>query len=105
MYQISARDFSQLNHDISTEIEKVLLKLVSDGKIRVIPGETSIKSTSEGEKRKRGRPRKIKTDEKSGQKEKKPRGRPRKVKSDGLKPADGVKRKTRQTEKKGNTRT
>jgi hypothetical protein len=82
-----------LNHDINNEIEKVLLKLVSDGKIRVIPGETSLTSTSDGQKRKRGRPRKIKTDEKTEQTGKRPRGRPRKVKSDATKPVDGMKRK------------
>ena len=37
MYQISPRDFSKLNRSISNEIEKVLLKFVSDGKIKVVP--------------------------------------------------------------------
>ena len=93
MYQISPRDFSKLNRDISNEIEKVLLKFVSDGKIKVIPDEKSLKSATDGEKRKRGRPRKVKTDEKIEQKEKRPRGRPRKVKTDETKIADDTKRK------------
>ena len=93
MYQISPRDFSKLNRDINNEIEKVLLKFVSDGKIKVISDENQSKPAADGEKRKRGRPRKVKTNEKSEQKEKRPRGRPRKVKSDETKPADGSKRK------------
>jgi len=94
MYQISPRDFSKLNRAISNEIEKVLLKFVSDGKIKVIPDEkTSKPSANSGEKRKRGRPRKEKTDKKTEQKEKRPRGRPRKVKTGETKPTDGPKRK------------
>ena len=85
MYQISPRDFSKLNHDINNEIEKVLLKFVSDGKIKVIPDEKTSKPATDDEKRKRGRPRKVKTNEKIEQKEKRPRGRPRKVKSDDTK--------------------
>ena len=54
MYQISPRDFSKLNRAIGDEIEKVLLKFVSDGKIKVIPDEKPIKSTpTMGEKRKK----------------------------------------------------
>ena len=81
MYQISPRDFSNLNREINNEIEKVLLKFVHDGKIKVIPNEKSIKSVAiEGEKRKRGRPRKVKTDEtKSIDEPKRKRGRPKKV--------------------------
>ena len=93
MYQISPRDFSKLNRAISNEIEKVLLKFVSDGKIKVIPDEKPSKPANDGEGRKRGRPRKVKTDEKIEQKEKRPQGRPRKVKNDETKPADGPKRK------------
>jgi hypothetical protein len=89
MYQISPRDFSKLNADINKEIEKVLLKFVADGKIKVIPDGKSLTSTSDGEKRKRGRPRKVKIE----RKEKRPRGRPRKVKTAETKPADGPKRK------------
>jgi hypothetical protein len=79
MFQISLSDFSKLNCDISNEIEKVLLKLVADGKINVIPDDTSIKSGTSGEKRKRGRPRKIKNQEKSAVSPKRKRGRPKKV--------------------------
>jgi hypothetical protein len=93
MYQISPRDFSKLNRAIGDEIEKVLLKFVSDGKIKIIPDEKSLKSTTNGEKRKRGRPRKITTDKKIEQKEKRPRGRPRKIKTADTKPVDGQKRK------------
>jgi len=93
MYQISPRDFSKLNRDINNEIEKVLLKFVSDGKIKVIPDEKPLNSAAAGEKRKRGRPRKVKTNEKIEQKEKRPRGRPRKVKNNETKPVDGSKRK------------
>jgi len=94
MYQISPRDFSKLNRAIGDEIEKVLLKFVSDGKIKVIPDEKPIKSPpADGEKRKKGRPRKITTDKKIEQKEKRPRGRPRKVKTAEAKPVDGQKRK------------
>jgi len=89
MYQISLRDFSQLNSEVKNEIEKVLLKFVADGKIKVIPDGKSLTSTSDGEKRKRGRPRKVKIE----RKEKRPRGRPRKVKTAETKPADGPKRK------------
>jgi AT hook motif len=77
MYQISPRDFRKLNKEISDEIEKVLLKFVSDGKIKVIPDE---KPAVEREKRKRGRPRKIITKEtKIAGKTKGKRGRPKKV--------------------------
>jgi len=93
MYQISPRDFSKLNRDINNEIEKVLLKFVSDGKIKVIPDEKSSKPAADGEKRRSGRPLKIKTNENIEQKEKRPRGRPRKVKTEETKPADGPKRK------------
>jgi hypothetical protein len=93
MYQISPRDFSQLNREINNEIEKVLLKFVSDGKIKIIPGDNSLNSITNGEKRKRGRPRKIKTDEKIEPKEKRPRGRPRKVKTSESNPNDSPKRK------------
>jgi hypothetical protein len=93
MYQISLRDFSQLNSEVKNEIEKVLLKFVADGKIKVIPDKKQSKSSTEGEKRKRGRPRRVKTVDKIEQKENRPRGRPRKVKSDETKPADGPKRK------------
>jgi hypothetical protein len=93
MYQISPRDFSQLNREISNEIEKVLLKFVSDGKIKVIPEGNPTKFVADGEKRKRGRPRKVKTDEKIKPKEKRPRGRPRKVKTSEANPNDGPKRK------------
>ncbi len=93
MYQISPRDFSKLNRAIGNEVEKVLLKFVSDGKIKVIPDEKSSTSVADGEKRKRGRPRKVKTFEKIEQKEKRPRGRPRKVRTDEAKPADAPKRK------------
>jgi|SRR5208283_3153683 len=93
MYQISPRNFSKLNRDISNEIEKVLLKFVSDGKIKVIPDEKSSKPAADGEKRNRGRPRKVKTNEKIEQKEKRPRGRPRKVKTAKTKPTVGSKRK------------
>ena len=74
MYQISPRDFSKLNRAISNEIEKVLLKFVSDGKIKVIPNEKQL--AVEGEKRKRGRPRKVKTDEIKNPSK---RGRPKKI--------------------------
>src|SRR5208337_1569552 len=50
----------------------------SDGKIKVIPDEKPLKPAADGEKRKRGRPRKFKSDD---LKEKRPRGRPRKVKT------------------------
>ena len=94
MYQISPRDFSKLNRAMSNEMEKILLKFVSDGKIKVIPDEKQSKpAAAAGEKRGRGRPRKVKTDEKTVQKEKRPRGRPRKVKTNVTKPADGPKRK------------
>ena len=93
MYQISPHDFSKLNRAISNEMEKVLLKFVSDGKIKVIPDEKLSKPVADGEKRKRGRPRKIQTNEKIEIKEKRPRGRPRKVKSGETKPADGPKHK------------
>jgi len=94
MYQISPRDFSKLNRAISNEIEKVLLKFVSDGKIKVIPDEKQSKPTTEGEKRKRGRPRrKVKIDENPEQKEKRPMGRPRKAKTDESESAHGSKRK------------
>jgi hypothetical protein len=93
MYQISPRDFSKLNSDISNEIEKVLLKFVADGKIKVSSGEKTLKSSTDGEKRKRGRPRKIQNNEKIELKEKRPRGRPRKVKTAETKSADGPKRK------------
>ena len=93
MYQISPRDFSKLNRAISNEIEKILLKFVSDDKIKVIPDEKSSKPAADGEKRKRGRPRKVKANEKIEQKEKRPRGRPRKVKNNKTKPAEGPKRK------------
>jgi hypothetical protein len=94
MYQISPRDFSKLNRAISNEIEKILLKFVSDGKIKIIPDEKTPKhGANGGEKRKRGRPRKVKSDEKIDLKEKRPRGRPRKVKTDEIKTADGPKRK------------
>ena len=93
MYQISPRDFSKLNRAIGNEIEKVLLKFVSDGKIKVIPDEKLSKPAAEGEKRKRGRPRKVKSDEKIDLKEKRPRGRPRKVKTADTKPAENPKRK------------
>jgi len=92
MYQISSRDFSKLNRAISNEIEKVLLKFVSNGKIKVIPDEKKLKSTSDGEKRKRGRPAR-KVNEKIEQIEKRPLGRPRKVKTDETKPEDDLKRK------------
>ena len=79
MYQISPRDFSKLNREISNEIEKVLLKFVSDGKIKVIPDEKILKSTNDSEKRKRGRPRKMKTHEiKPADSSKRKRGRPKK---------------------------
>jgi hypothetical protein len=93
MYQISPRDFSKLNADINNEIEKILLKFVADGKIKVIPDENPLKFSTDGEKRKRGRPRKVKTVEKIEQKEKRPRGRSRKIKTADIKPADGPKRK------------
>ena len=93
MYQISPRDFSKLNQEINNEIEKVLLKFVSDGKIKVISDEKPSKLVTEGEKRERGRPRKVKTNEKIEQKEKRPRGRPRKIKNAGAKSADDPKRK------------
>jgi hypothetical protein len=93
MYQISPRDFSKLNADINNEIEKVLLKFVNDGKIKVISDGKPLKSSNGGEKRKIGRPRKVKAVEKIGQKEKRPRGRPRKIKTADTKPADGPKRK------------
>jgi hypothetical protein len=70
-----------------------LLKFVSDGKIKLIPDEKSSKPAADGEKRKRGRPRKVKINEKIEHKEKRPRGRPRKVKTDEMKTADGPKRK------------
>ena len=92
MYQISPRDFSQLNAEINSEIEKVLLKFVADGKIKVIPDEKSLKSSTDGEKRKRGRPRKINIVEKIVQKEKRPRGRPRKMKTAKSKSAETRKR-------------
>ena len=38
----------------------------SDGKIKVIPDEKPLKPAADGEKRKRGRPRKVKTNEKIG---------------------------------------
>ncbi|MGA9622113.1 MAG: hypothetical protein WBQ58_08610 [Methanoregula sp.] len=78
MFQISLSDFSKLNCDISNEIEKVLLKLVADGKIKVIPDDTPIKSGTSGEKRKRGRPPKIKNQVKSAEGSKRKRGRPKK---------------------------
>jgi hypothetical protein len=84
MYQISPRDFSQLNAEINSEIEKVLLKFVADGKIKVTPDGKQLKSSTEGEKRKRGRPRRITIAKKSEQKEKRPRGRPRKIKTSGF---------------------
>lgn len=93
MYQISPRDFSKLNRAIGNEIEKILLKFVSDGKIKVIPDEKPSKPADDSEKRKRGRPRKVQTNEKIEQKEKRPRGRPRKVKTDETKSVDGSKRK------------
>jgi hypothetical protein len=93
MYQISPRDFSKLNRAIGNEIEKVLLKFVSDGKLKVIPDEKPSKPVADGEKQEKGRPRKIKTNEKIEQKEKRPRGRPCKVKSDDTKSAEGYKRK------------
>jgi hypothetical protein len=93
MYLISLRDFSDLNNAFSNEIEKVLLKFVADGKIKVIPDGKTLKSSSDGEKRKRGRPRKIKNVEKIELTEKRPRGRPRKIKIAETKPADGPKRK------------
>jgi hypothetical protein len=93
MYQISPRDFSKLNADINSEIEKVLLKFVADGKIKVISDGKPLKSSTDGKKRKRGRPRKIKTNEKIEQTGKRPRGRPRKVKTTETKSADGPKRK------------
>jgi hypothetical protein len=93
MYQISSRDFSKLNADFSNEIEKVLLKFVTDGKIKVIPDGKLLKSSTDGEKRNRGRPRKVKTNEKIEQKEKRPRGRPRKVKTANTKHTDVPKRK------------
>ena len=94
MYQISPRDFSKLNRDIGNEIEKVLLKFVSDGKIKVIPDEKTPKpGANGGEKRKRGRPRKVKINEKIKQIEKRPRGRPRKIKTNETKLADAPKRK------------
>ena len=102
MYQISPRDFSKLNHAISDEIEKVLLKFVSEGKIKVIIDEKSIKSLNEGEKRKRGRPRKVKTDERIKIKAKRPRGRPRKVKTDETKSTDRPKRKRGRPKKVNN---
>lgn len=89
MYQISPRDFSQLNAEINSEIEKVLLKFVADGKIKMITEGKSLTSSGDGEKRKRGRPRKVKIE----LKEKRPRGRPRKIKTAETKPADGQKRK------------
>ncbi|MGA2105086.1 hypothetical protein [Methanoregula sp.] len=93
MYLISPRDFSQLNADISNEIEKVLLKFVVDGKIKVITDAKQLKSATGGKKRKRGRPRKVINVEKIGQIEKRPRGRPRKIKTPDTKAADGPKRK------------
>jgi len=95
MYQISPRDFSKLNRAISNEIEKVLLKFVSDGKIKVIPDERPLKSIVEGEKRKRGRPTQVQTIKKTEQKEKRPRGRPRKVKTDESKSVEGPKKRGR----------
>jgi hypothetical protein len=93
MYQISPRDFSKLNRAISNEIEKILLKFASDGKIKVIPDEKPSKPViAEGEKRPRGRPRKIKSEEVIVPSEKRPRGRPRKIKTE-KKPVDGPKRK------------
>jgi len=80
MYQISPRDFSKLNREISNEIEKVLLKFVSDGKIKVIPDGKTLKPTPDGERRKRGRPRKIKTEKtKPVSAIKGKRGRPKKL--------------------------
>jgi hypothetical protein len=80
MYQISSRDFSKLNRAISNEIEKILLKFVSDGKIKVIPDERKSKPAADGENRKRGRPRKIKIDEiKNSDSPKRKRGRPKKL--------------------------
>lgn len=80
MYQISSRDFYRLNREISNEIEKVLLKFVSDGKIKVIPDEKKTKPADEGEKRKRGRPRKAKPGElKTANGLKRKRGRPKKL--------------------------
>jgi hypothetical protein len=93
MYLISLRDFSELNNTFSNEIEKVLLKFVADGKIKVIPDEKPLKSFTGGGKRKRGRPRKVKILENLEHKEKRPRGRPRKIKNAETKPADGLKRK------------
>ena len=93
MYQISPRDFSKLNRAISNEIEKILLKFVSDGKIKVIPDEKISKPVTVSEKRKRGRPsRQVKTNEKIEQIEKSPRGRPRKVKTEPI-IGEGPKRK------------
>jgi hypothetical protein len=89
MYQISPRDFSKLNSDINNEIEKILLKFVADGKINVVSDGKPLKSSTDGEKRKRGRPRKVKIE----QIEKRPRGRPRKIKTAEIIPADGPKRK------------
>jgi len=80
MFQISPRDFSKLNREISNEIEKVLLKFVSDGKIKVVPDGKKLKPISDGEKRKRGRPRKIKTENtKPASTSKRKRGRPKKL--------------------------
>jgi hypothetical protein len=93
MYQISPRDFSKLNDDINNEIEKVLLKFVADGKIKLISDEIPLKSYTDGKKRKRGRPHKVQNTKKIEQKEKRPRGRPRKVKNPEIKPADGQIRK------------
>jgi hypothetical protein len=95
MNQISPRDFSKLNADINSEIEKVLLKFVADGKIKVIPDGKPLKSSTDSEQRKRGRPRKVQTNEKIERKEKRPRGRPRKVKTAETKSVNGAKRKRR----------
>ena len=81
MYQISPRNFSQLNAEINSEIEKVLLKFVSDGKLKIISDENSLTSSGDGEKRKRGRPRKIKSTKKinSSDGTKRKRGRPKRL--------------------------
>lgn len=81
MYQISPRDFSQLNAEINSEIEKVLLKFDSDGKLKVISDENTLKSSTDAGKRKRGRPRKIKSTKKinSSDGTKRKRGRPKRL--------------------------
>ena len=93
MYQISPRDFTKLNRAINNEIEKVLLKFVSDGKIKLIPDEKSLKLAADGEKRRPGRPRKIQTKKEVEQKERRPRGRPRKVIANETNSVDSTKRK------------